>query len=264
MGLSMNMLCGVAPVIVLALGLTQATCQQDLGHQAENSSIDNLVSAPSVPTSPVPTPQNAGTSSVMVYIKVGLDKKYGLLARLVGGKRNSTWQSADYDAANPWWDNPLIAYAEPAIPDADVVGRSDSDVFTGRGASRNVVVMVTLVPHIDVSVKTNPASDCIKGTATCVISTLAEYYDGRWVNMVREVDRTITFSFDNCDPQEQLEVIGHESRGIPPFALERYTRDQSKWEPMSDWPSQARREDWRVVIYGRDAVLEASSCRYVR
>lgn len=255
-------------VMLLALGLAQTTCQHGGDRQPRTPAIDPApvlgLPAPPVAIPSPPTPRAAETSSVMVYIKLVIDKKYNLLARLVGGKRNSIWQRTTYDAANPWWNNPLIAYAEPPFLDADVIGRADADVITGRGASGNVLVRLTMVPHADVAIKTSPSSDAMKGKATGLISTVAEFYDGRWVEMVREESRRITFEFDTCDPLQNLEVIGHESRAIPTFALERYTRDEEKWEPRINWPEQFKSGDWRVVIYGSDATIEVTSYRYVQ
>jgi hypothetical protein len=56
----------------------------------------------------------------------------------------------------------------------------------------------------------------------------------------------------------------HETRQtIPAFALERYTRDETKWEPRSNWPAEAANGDWHVVIYDKDASLEITSNRYI-
>jgi hypothetical protein len=125
-------------------------------------------------------------------------------------------------------------------------------------------VKVALIPHADVSIKTLPRSDGIRGTITTTISTVAEYFDGHWTQMVLESDRPITFRFDTCDPDMRLEEIGQETRSIPSFAFERYTRDELKWEPRSDWPRDAESGDWRVVIYGKNAVVNVTSYRYVQ
>jgi len=62
----------------------------------------------------------------------------------------------------------------------------------------------------------------------------------------------------------RVEVIGRETRTIPAFALERFTRDQQKWEPKSRWPVLAKSGDWRVVIYGSIATLEVTRYRYIQ
>jgi hypothetical protein len=202
---------------------------------------------------------------VVLYVKIVVDKKYNTLAYLLGGMRDSTWERTHYDAAKPWWNNALVGYAEPPIRNADVIGRDDAQLMTGHGASGNVTVHSTLVPHADVAVKTIPASDAIRGTLTTTISTAAEYYDEHWTQMAHETDRKVTFRFDTCDPNRPVEVVGHETRPIPAFALERYTRDEKRWEPKSSWPGDGAAEsgDWRVVIYGKDARLEITSYRYV-
>jgi hypothetical protein len=82
--------------------------------------------------------------------------------------------------------------------------------------------------------------------------------------MVHQDDRKITFHFDTCDPLQHMEVVRRETRTIPTFTFERYTRDEMKWEPKSNWPGQAESGDWHVVIYGRDATLEVTSYRYVQ
>jgi hypothetical protein len=96
------------------------------------------------------------------------------------------------------------------------------------------------------------------------MSTAAEYYDEHWTPMAHEADRKVIFRFDTRDPHRALEVVGHEVRTIPNFALERYTRDEERWEPKSSWPGDAESGDWRVVIYGKDASLDIIRYRYVQ
>jgi hypothetical protein len=244
------------PALVVVLGLAQAGCRAP-GANAP-------VAGPAQPAPAAPSRQAAGPCCMTLYVKVVVDKKYGLLAHLVGGMHDSTWRRTVYDPANPWWLNPLIAYADPPCRDADVVGRADAEAFSGDGATDNVAVRTTLVPHIDVAVKTIPRSDGIRGSLTTTISTVAEFYDGHWAEMVRKDGRKVTFSFDTCDPLQRMEVIGRETRTIPTFTFERYTRDEMKWEPKSNWPDQAKSGDWHVVIYGQQATLEVTSYRYVQ
>lgn len=263
MRLAMNILRVGMPALLLALGLTQTNCQGGSAPQVRTPIIAP-VSAPVAPAPPLLADQAPSTSSVMVYIKLVIDKKYGTLAHLVGGMHDKSWQRTTYDAANPWWSNPLIVYADPPFPDADTVGRADAQVMTGHGASANVAVQVTLVPHADLTMKTIPKTDAIRGTITTTISTAAEFYDGHWAEMVHETDRKVTFSFDTCDALRPMQLVGHEKKTLPAFIFERYTRDHEKWEPKSHWPGQAESGDWRVVIYGTNATLDITSYRYVQ
>jgi hypothetical protein len=242
--------------ILLGLGLIPTGCQS-AGARSPVAQPARLATLP-------PARQAAGPCSAVLYVKVVVDKKYGVLAHLVGGMRDSTWRRTAYDPANPWWRNALVAYTDPPFGDADVIGGADAEAFAGDGASDNVAIRTTLVPHVDVAVKTNPKSDAIRGTFTTTISTLAEFYDGHWAQMVRQDARKVTFHFDTCDPLRHTEVIGHETRTIPAFTFERYTRDQQKWEPKSNWPAQGESGDWNVVIYGKDTTLEVTTYRYVQ
>ena len=202
-------------------------------------------------------------SSVLVYIKVVIQKEFGWAARNLGGMRDHTWRRTLYKRSNRWWENPLIVHSDPPIFEPDLIVGSNSASLTGEGSSKNVKVRVNLVPHADVSVKTIPRSDAVEGTITCVIAARASYYDGRWVEMVHEVDRTVTFNFDTRDPAQAMEVMDVETRRLPLFEFERYTRDQIKWEPQSRWPSSPVNGDWHVVIYGQDAVLKITRYRHM-
>lgn len=255
-------------VMVLGTALTQAACQRGSEPEPGDPPIAPVeaetVSVADVPAPPAGTPELTGTSSVMVYINMTLEKKYGLLARVVGGKKDSVEESEAYSPDNPWWINPLVVYADPPLPDPDVTGRADGrPIMSGRGVSKNVSVHVKLIPHADVVVKTDPRSDGIRGTITVTISAVAEFYDGGWVEMVREDDRKLTFGFDTCDPSRHLEAIGHETRTISTFLLERYTRDKEKWEPKNAWPDEPESGDWRVGIYGKNATLQVTAYHYV-
>jgi len=198
----------------------------------------------------------------MVYIKTVVEKKYGFLAHIVG-KRDITVRHTLYDVDHSWWDNPLIAYAETPFAHPDVIGQADAEAIVGEGASANVSVRLTLVPHMVVAVKTMPRSDGIKGTITVSISTVADFFDGDWTEMVRAKDKRLSFSFDTCDPRKQLQQIVHETRTIPAFSLERYTRGHKKWEPRSRWPDKFESGDGRTVIYGKDIILDVTGYRYV-
>jgi hypothetical protein len=224
----------------------------------------NLPSQP--PAAPASRP--AGVSNVMVYVKMVIERKYGILAHIVG-KRDYTERDIVYDAQKSWWDNPLVAYADaPFVRDdaplahTDVVGETDAETIAGASRSSNADVALTLIPHAVVTLRSTPRSDCIKGTITVSIDTVDDYFDGAWTELVRTIDKPLTFSFDTCDPGRQLEQIVHETRTIPTFAVERYTRDHEKWESRSHWPNEFRTGDTRVVIYGRDATLNVTGYRY--
>lgn len=206
----------------------------------------------------------AVTSSVMVYIKLVIDKKYSVLAQLFGGMRDNTVQLTVYDPAKPWWNNPLIAYDELAVQNADIIGHADADAITGQGAIGNVTINVSMVPHADVTIKTIPKSDALKGTITATISIVAQFYDGEWVEMVHVADRKVTFSVNTCDPRQRPERIAKESRTIPAFTLERYTRDEQRWEPKTQWPKEPKSGDWRVAIDAKNVTLEITGYQYAQ
>ncbi len=207
---------------------------------------------------------DAQASSVLVYIKVVIRKEFGWVAKNLGGMRDNTWRRTLYRPTNHWWENPLIVHSDPPIIKPDLIVDSDGQTMTGGGASKNITVRVHLVPHAELTVKTIPPSDAVQGTITCVIFAQASYFDGKWVEMVHEVDRTLTFKFDTRNPAQAMEVMDVETRTIPLFEFERYTRDQIKWEPKTRWPGTAVNGDWHVVIYGRNAVLKLTRYRYLQ
>lgn len=247
------------PLLLLATLLTQSACR-NASHARPEVATSNPAQLAVASTS-APASQPVGSSSVKVYIKLVVGKKYGVLAQLAG-RRDSTENQTSYDIDNKWWDNPLVVYADAPLPDPDVTGRADNPAILGEGASANVTVVVSLVPHADVAVHTTPQCDGIKGTITVNITTMADYYDGGWTNLVRMDGQKLTFRFDTCDPHKDLEPIGHEIRTVPAFALERYTRHHEKWEPKSNWPAKPASGDFRTAIYGKDARLEFTAYRY--
>jgi hypothetical protein len=251
-----------ARLCMLALVLTPIACQNRAKPPDESGAGGPLQSV-SLPATAAPASQPTGHSSVMVYIKMVIEKKYGVLAHIIGGKRDNTVRHTFYDVNHSWWDNPLIAYADPPFAHADVIGQADSEAIVGEGASANVDVLLTLVPHVNVTVRTIPKSDAIKGTITVSISTVADYFDGDWTEIVREKDKRLSFSFTTCDPSKRLQETMHEIRTVPAFSLERYTRGQEKWEPRSRWPDEFETGDARTIIYGKDAALDVTAYRYV-
>jgi hypothetical protein len=249
-----------APACMLTLVLTLITCQNPADPPEKAATGDSLPPA-AWPATTTSASQPAGPSSVMVYIKILAEKKYGLLAHIVG-ERDITERHTLYDVDHTWWDNPLIAYADAPLAHPDVIGQADAEAIAGQGASANVAVRLTLVPHADVSVQTMPRSDAIKGTITVSISTAADFFDSHWTEMLR-ADKRISFSFNTCDPRKRLQQTVHETRTVPAFSLERYTRGHEKWEPRSRWPDQFETGDERTVIYGTDAMLDVTGYRYV-
>ena len=63
-------------------------------------------------------------------------------------------------------------------------------------------VETTLVPHADVNFCNFGDSDCVKGTITVSITTVSEYYDGKWTAMSNVKDRPLVFTFDTSDKSE--------------------------------------------------------------
>src|SRR5271170_7911870 len=119
---------GAASACMLALLLTHIACQSSTSapHEAASGNplqLDTFEPAASQPASP---------SSVMVYIKMVVEKKYGVLAHLIGGKRDSTVRHTLYDVNHSWWDNPLIAYAEVPFAHPDVIGQGDAQAISGE------------------------------------------------------------------------------------------------------------------------------------
>ena len=258
-GARMILFCA-APACALALLLTHVACQSTASPPA--------AAAPDESARPVillstagPATQPAGPSSVMVYIKMVVDRKYGVLAHIVGN-RDSSVRDPDYDATKRWWENPLVVYADDPFAHFDVVGQADAEKIVGVGAGANVDVGLTLIPHAVVAMRTLPGSEGIKGTITVSISTIDDFYDGGWTEMVRTKDKLLTFNIDTCEPGRKLEQVVHENRTIPTFSLERYTRGHEKWEPRSRWPAEVKSGDSRTTIYGKDATLDVTGYRY--
>ena len=249
-----------APACVLLIAAAHAAGQNIPAAPPQLTAVDPTQSVVFLSTA-LPTTQPDNPSSVMVYIKMVIDKKYGFLAHVVG-KRDLTERDIVYNIKNNWWDNPLIVYADAPLAHADCTGQADAEAIIGEGVSSNADVRLTLTPHAVVTLRTNPPSDGIKGTITVSINTLDEYFDGDWTQMVRTRDKLLTFNFDTCDPGKPLEAILHETRTIPSFSLEHYTRDHDKWDSRKHWPDENKSGDARVVIYGKDAVLNVTGYRY--
>ncbi len=224
--------------------------------------------APAAGGTPVGTPGPttrevlpAGFTSVRVFIKMIISKQYGVVAK-VAGNPNTVDRRMEYVAANPWWVNPLVVYDEMhRIPDPDLSAGSDSEEIIGQGKSSNVTVDLTLVPHADIAIKTMPKCEGMKGTITATIASISEYYDGQWVEMSR-MDKPLVFNFDTCDPKQTLIPIGVETRTVPDFAFERYTREKEKWEPRTAWPGKPESGDWRITVNGKSAKLQFTAYRY--
>jgi hypothetical protein len=203
----------------------------------------------------------ASTSSLMVYIMMDVRKKYGMLAHMAG-KKDITEASFPYHVDNAWWDNPLVVFADATLAETDARGGADSEAIVGDAKSANVTVRAALIPHAALAVDSLTDSDAIKATITVDIGAVADYYDSKWVRMVYVKDRRVTFVIDTCDPLRQVEEVGRETRTLPVFGYERYTRDHTRWDARALWPAKAVNGDWRAVISGTDAVLNVRAYRY--
>jgi hypothetical protein len=189
-------------------------------------------------------------------------KEYGLLAH-VSGNRDITVIDKPYAAGKNWWDNPMVIFQDPSFPNSALAAGASAAPIAGSGQSSNVSVEMTLVPHADVTLKTPATSDCIKGTLTATITTVSDYYDGKWTRVANVSDKPVVFNFDTSDKSRRLRPTASETRTVPPFTFERYIREHEKWEPRSAWPHQPRNSDWRCTIYVKDAKLAITGYQYV-
>ena len=201
-------------------------------------------------------------SSVTVYLKLVIDKDYGMLAKL-SGKRDSSERSEPYDIANAWWDNPLVVYLEPPLAAPDTIAAADARPISGEGSSKNVAVELTLIPRAEIAIDTTPASHAVAGSITLTISSVASYYDGRWEQMVDVKDRRVTFNFDTRAPGRPVVATGQETRQIPQWAFNRYTRERERWETRSQWPAEPQSGDWQTEMTGRNIAINLTGYRYL-
>jgi hypothetical protein len=252
------------PAVLVCLVSCQLMCQDAAG-PGENSRRGTAPRADAPPPAVVTTTAEAtvpaGPTSVRVCIMMVIHKDYGALAR-IAGKKNVTERDEAFDAGKSWWDNPMVIYEDASFPNSAVTANADSAAIKGRGRSRNVAVEMTLVPHADVTLKSLVASDCIRGTLTATIATRSDYYDGKWTEVANVRDQEVAFDFDTSDKSRALTATTSESRSLPPFSFERYTRDRRKWEPRSAWPAKPRNGDWRCTIEVRDAKLRITGYQY--
>lgn len=244
-----------ALIVLLALN----ACQYS-SNPADKSASPELL-RPQLMPNVAPASQPAGPTRIIVYIKTIAERKYGLLAHIIG-KQDVTVRHLVLDPDKSWWDNPMIVYADAPFAHPNVIGQADAEAIVSEGAGANVTVRLTLVPHVDLAMETIPSCDGIKGSITVSITAGADFYDGRWTQILRTKDHQLTFSFNTCDPNRRLQEIAHESRTIPEFSLERYSRGHEKWEPMSRWPAEFKSGDARTVIYGKDAKVNVTAYRY--
>lgn len=202
----------------------------------------------------------AAQTSVLIYLKSVTVKKYGWLAQQVG-YRNTTVALLIYDPRMDWWTRPALLYEDTPISSPDAVGGADCAVMKGIGGSSNVDVTLALTCHADVAFKTLPKADCIKGTITATLTASANFFDGRWTNVVTVIEKPVAFKIDTCDPSRRIRPIGAETRNIPIF-FEAYTRGRTRWLSRTQWPGKPERADVRVVLYARDAQLDITGYRY--
>jgi len=245
------------PAILLCLASLQLMCRDASGPPIDDRSLDTAaVTAKSATTLP------AGPTSVRVCIMMVVHKEYGLLAH-VSGSRDITLTDKPYAAGKSWWDNPMVIFQDPSFPNSALAAGASATSIAGSGQSSNVSVEMTLVPHADVTLKTPATSDCIKGTLTATITTVSDYYDGKWTRVANVSDKPVVFNFDTSDKSRRLRPTASETRTVPPFTFERYIREHEKWEPRSAWPHQPRNSDWRCTIYVKDAKLAITGYQYV-
>jgi hypothetical protein len=246
---------------LLALVLVPAACERGAGLGSPAPNVPGTERGSRLVVTP-PAPGPPGPASVRVYVKMIVCKKYGTLAHLVGN-RDCVENHMTYDPNNHWWKNPLVVYDEvPGSACPDLTAQSDADPIAGQGQSSNVAIALTLVPHVDLALKTFPKCEAVRGTITVTIAAVSDYYDGAWTQMARLDDKVLVFAFDTRDPSKPLEEVGRDIRTVPAFAFERYTRERQKWEPKSDWPMQPERGDWRITVYGKEAHLAVTAYRY--
>jgi hypothetical protein len=249
-----------ASTVLLSLLCVHIMCRDgspptQSGQDANTLRTETLTTTSSATTLP------AGPTSVRISIMMVVHKNYGVLARIMG-KKNATITDEPFDVAKSWWDNPMVIFRDTSFPNSQVTAQADSRTITGRGQSSNVGVEMTLVPHADITLNTAVACDCLKGTITANISTISDFYDGKWIQVANVKDSQVAFSFDTSDKSRPAEPTGTETRSVPPFSFERYVRDQEKWEPRTAWPAKPKSGDWRTAIYVKDAKLVITGYRY--
>ncbi len=227
-------------------------CQQN-PVRPDAPAVDPEVNLPI--TAVIAPAQPSGSASVRVYIEIIIQRKYGFLAHTFG-YCDATERRVTYDVNNDWWNNPLVVFADPLLPVSDAIAHADAAPLTGQGASSNVAVALTLIPHADITFKDLRKCDAIKGTITISISTRNDYFDDAWTPMLLAKDRRISFAFDTRTPGLAVKPIAHETRTLPVFVFQRYTRGHQRWDSRTNWPVDPKSEDFRTTIVGKDATLD--------
>lgn len=245
--------------LVCALCAMLAGCVDTYSPQAGPSDTGREVVASPTPTDP-PAPGTAQTS-VLIYMKSITEKKYGVLARLVG-YRDSSESLTIYEPGKNWWESPALLYEDAPISDPDTAGGADCEVIEGIGGSSNVDVTVALTCHADIALKTLSKADCMKGTIMAKATASASFFDTRWTDVVTVRDKPFVFEIDTCDSSRRIRPIGTERRTIQ-VSFEAYTRGRARWTPKTEWPATPERADVRAVLYARDAQLVVTGYRYV-
>ena len=91
---------------------------------------------------------------------------------------------------------------------------------------------------------------------------IAVGYAGHRSGPLRARDTPIAFDFDTADKSQPLRATTSETRDMPPFVFERYTRGRKKWEPRSAWPTAPKSGDWRCTIYVMTPKLVMTAYQY--
>ena len=261
---AVRMAIGLAvPAALLSLASLHLMCRdrQDPSTDAQHGDAPSPLPDETLTATTPATTLPAGPTSVRVSIMMVVHKKYGALARLTG-RRDITITDEPYDEGKSWWDNPMVIHQDASFPNSGLAAGADSTAITGRGSSSNVSVDLTLVPHVDITLNTLAASDCLKGTITATITTVSDYYDGKWTPVARAKDSPVAFDFDTSDKSRPLRPTTREARAMPPFSFERYIRDRQKWEPRSAWPGNPQSGDWRSSIYVKGVKLVITGYQY--
>ncbi|HUO08001.1 MAG TPA: hypothetical protein VM008_06860 [Phycisphaerae bacterium] len=244
--------------LIFSLICFTSACQQP-PHTMDSRSAMIDCTIPSVPDAATST--SPLSTSVRVYVELTIERKYNLLAR-VFGYANSTESRIAFDPAKDWWDNPIIVFADPVIPSPDATATADAAPLVGQGASTNVRVALTLTPHAEIAFRNAAKCDAIQGTITLSISTLSDYFDGDWTQMLVAKDRNVSFSFDTRIPGRPTTTVIHETRTLPLFVFQRYTRDHDRWDARTDWPTTPESGDFRITLVGKNATLHLTGYQY--
>jgi hypothetical protein len=75
-------------------------------------------------------------------------------------------------------------------------------------------------------------------------------------------DTPISFAFDTADQSRTLRPTTSETRDMPAFSFERYTRDRQQWKPKTAWPTTPKSGDWRCTMLVTNPKLVMTGYQY--